>query len=95
MIHGRPDDQVRDTHPDRTQWFFFDNTNLDDSPHAVMAAGSILFFDASTVHGSEPNESTERRRVLVFTYQPGAGRMFKTDAKREVGSWGEGRAPSS
>ena len=62
---------------------------------AVMAAGSMLFFHASTVHGSEPNESTERRRVLVFTYQPGAGRMFKTDAKREVGSWGEGRAPSS
>jgi ectoine hydroxylase-related dioxygenase (phytanoyl-CoA dioxygenase family) len=61
----------------------------------IMAAGSILFFGASTVHGSEPNESTERRRALVFTYQPGSGRMFKIDAKREAGSWGEGRAPSS
>jgi len=60
---------------------------------AVMAAGSMLFFSPSTVHGSEPNESTERRRALVFTYQPGAGRMFKTDAKREAGSWDKGRAP--
>jgi ectoine hydroxylase-related dioxygenase (phytanoyl-CoA dioxygenase family) len=53
---------------------------------AIMAAGSMLFFAASTVHGSEPNESTECRRALLFTYQPGAGRMFKIDAKREAGS---------
>ncbi len=53
---------------------------------AIMAAGSMLFFHASTVHGSEPNDSTEHRRALLFTYQPGAGRMFKTDAKREAGS---------
>jgi phytanoyl-CoA hydroxylase len=52
---------------------------------AVMAAGSMLFFHASTVHGSEPNESIERRRALLFTYQPGAGRMFKIDVKREAG----------
>jgi hypothetical protein len=27
----------------------------------------------------------ERRRALIFTYQRGAGRMFKVDAKRLAG----------
>jgi ectoine hydroxylase len=51
----------------------------------VMSAGSLLFFSPSVVHGSEPNTSTEQRRALIFTYQPGAGRMFKVDAKRLAG----------
>ena len=53
---------------------------------AAMSAGSLLFFSPSVVHGSEPNDSTEQRRALIFTYQPGAGRMFKLDAKRLAGS---------
>jgi ectoine hydroxylase-related dioxygenase (phytanoyl-CoA dioxygenase family) len=67
----------------------FTDPDFFDESHqvpAVMAAGSMLFFHASTVHGSEPNESAERRRALLFTYQPGTGRMFKIDAKREAGS---------
>jgi hypothetical protein len=59
---------------------------------AVMPSGSMLFFHPSTVHGSTPNASTQRRRALLFTYQPGVGRMFKTDEKREAGSPREGRA---
>jgi len=51
----------------------------------VLSAGSLLFFSPSVVHGSEPNGSTEQRRALIFTYQPGAGRMFKVDAKRLAG----------
>jgi phytanoyl-CoA hydroxylase len=51
----------------------------------VLSAGSLLFFSPSIVHGSQPNDSTERRRALIFTYQRGASRMFKVDAKRLAG----------
>ena len=50
-----------------------------------LSAGSLLFFSPSVVHGSGPNDSMQRRRALIFTYQGGAGRMFKVDAKRLVG----------
>jgi ectoine hydroxylase-related dioxygenase (phytanoyl-CoA dioxygenase family) len=66
---------------------FTDPTTFDESLQVpiVLSAGSLLFFSPSVVHGSEPNDSTERRRALIFTYQPGAGRMFKVDAKRLAG----------
>jgi ectoine hydroxylase-related dioxygenase (phytanoyl-CoA dioxygenase family) len=66
---------------------FTDPAYFDESLQvpAVMAAGSMLCFSPSTVHGSESNHSSARRRVLLFTYQPGTGRMFKIDAKREAG----------
>jgi ectoine hydroxylase len=51
---------------------------------AEMPAGSLLFFDPHTVHGSEENRSDRERRALILTYQPGGQRMFKVDAKREV-----------
>jgi ectoine hydroxylase-related dioxygenase (phytanoyl-CoA dioxygenase family) len=50
-----------------------------------MHAGSLLFFSPSLVHGSAPNASSEPRRALIFTYQRGAARMFKCDAKRVAG----------
>ncbi len=66
---------------------FTDPAHFDESLQVPVAlsAGSLLFFSPSIVHGSEPNDSTERRRALIFTYQPGAGRMFKVDAKRLAG----------
>jgi len=51
----------------------------------ALSAGSLLFFSPSVVHGSGPNDSSERRRALIFTYQAGAGRMFKLDATRLAG----------
>ncbi len=48
-----------------------------DEVPAVMAAGSLLFFSAHTVHGSEPNRSTRARRACVLTYQPPGFEMFK------------------
>jgi len=51
----------------------------------VLPAGSLLFFSPSIVHGSEPNDSAEPRRALILTYQRGAERMFKVDAKRVAG----------
>lgn len=56
-----------------------------DQVAAVAPAGSLVFFSPHTVHGSEPNRSDTSRRALVLTYQPGGHRMFKVDAKREVG----------
>jgi ectoine hydroxylase-related dioxygenase (phytanoyl-CoA dioxygenase family) len=66
---------------------FTDPRGFDEAAQvpAVMPAGSLLFFDAHTVHGSQPNRSGAARRALVITYQPGGHRMFKVDAKREAG----------
>jgi ectoine hydroxylase-related dioxygenase (phytanoyl-CoA dioxygenase family) len=51
----------------------------------ALSVGSLLFFSPSVVHGSGPNDSTEPRRALIFTYQAGVRRMFKVDAKRLAG----------
>jgi phytanoyl-CoA hydroxylase len=66
---------------------FTDPAHFDESLQVpvVLSAGSTLFFSPSIVHGSEPNDSKERRRALIFTYQGGARRMFKVDAKRLAG----------
>jgi len=66
---------------------FTDPTHFDESLQVPveMSAGSLLFFSPSVVHGSESNASMEQRRALLFTYQPGVGRMFKVDAKRLAG----------
>ena len=52
---------------------------------AVMPAGSILFFSAHSVHGSEPNLSDTPRRACVLTYQPAGHRMFRIAAERPAG----------
>ena len=66
---------------------FTDPAHFDESLQlpVAMSAGSLIFFSPSVVHGSEPNRSSEQRKALIFTYQPGAGRMFKVDAKRLAG----------
>ena len=51
-----------------------------------VPAGTLIFFSPHSVHGSEPNDSDQRRRAFVLTYQPGGHRMFKVDAKREAGA---------
>ena len=57
------------THPDHfdasAQWL------------AELPAGSLVVFDAHTVHGSEPNRSDRARRAIVLTYQPPDHPMFK------------------
>jgi len=66
---------------------FTDPAHFDESLQVpvVLSAGSLLFFSPSVVHGSGPNDSTEPRRALIFTYQAGVRRMFKVDAKRLAG----------
>lgn len=66
---------------------FTDPRYFDESKQVLFEVpeGSLIFFSPHTVHGSEPNESNERRRAMVLTYQPGGRRMFKVDAKRDAG----------
>ncbi|MEM8768647.1 MAG: phytanoyl-CoA dioxygenase family protein [Pseudomonadota bacterium] len=53
--------------------FFTDPACFDaaDQVPMVAPAGSLIFFDAHTVHGSEPNPSPLPRRAIIITYQPG------------------------
>jgi ectoine hydroxylase-related dioxygenase (phytanoyl-CoA dioxygenase family) len=49
---------------------------------AEVPSGSLVFFDAHIVHGSEPNRSDRARRAIVATYQPPDHPMFKVEATR-------------
>jgi ectoine hydroxylase-related dioxygenase (phytanoyl-CoA dioxygenase family) len=66
---------------------FTDPACFDESDQVLVEvpAGTTIFFSPHTVHGSQPNTSDRLRRAFVVTYQPGAARMFKVDAKREAG----------
>lgn len=67
---------------------FYTNPALfDESEQVAMAvpAGSLVFFDAHSVHGSFPNHSIEPRRALVLTYQPAGFPMLKSRRVRNVG----------
>jgi len=66
---------------------FTDPSRFDASAQVLIEApaGSLIYFSPHSVHGSQPNRSGQLRRALVITYQPGGNRMFKVDAKREVG----------
>ena len=52
--------------------FYTDPDVFDEADQVAMEApaGSAIFFDPHTVHGSLPNRSDESRRAIVITYQP-------------------------
>jgi len=53
-----------------------------------VPAGTLVFFDSHIVHGSQPNRSDQKRRAMVFTYQPPGHAMFKAEGVRETAaSW--------
>ena len=66
---------------------FTDPAHFDERKQVpvVVPAGSLIFFSPHTVHGSQPNESDERRRALILTYQPGDLPMFKREGVRNCG----------
>ncbi len=43
-----------------------------------LPAGSLVFFHAHTVHGSQANHSDMPRRALIMTYQPAGFPMLKS-----------------
>lgn len=63
---------------------FTDPTAFDEDAQwfAEVPAGSLVVFDAHTVHGSEPNRSDRARRAIVLTYQPADFPMFKRPGVR-------------
>lgn len=67
---------------------FTDPEYIDESAQVLLEvpAGSLIFFDPHAVHGSHPNESSEPRRALVLTYQPGGEPMFKRAGTRDCGA---------
>jgi len=67
--------------------FFTDPACFDESDQVVMEApaGSLVFFDPHSIHGSEANLSANPRRAMVLTYQPANFPMLKTGEVRNVG----------
>ncbi len=51
---------------------------------AELPAGSLVVFNAHTVHGSEPNRSDRARRAIILTYQPADHPMFKLEGTRNI-----------
>jgi len=67
--------------------FFTDPACFEESDQVLMEApaGSLVFFDPHSIHGSEPNFSGNSRRAMVLTYQPADFPMLKTGEVRNVG----------
>ncbi len=66
---------------------FYTNTNcFNESDQVAMevSAGSVIFFDPHTVHGSAANESDHPRRAIVITYQPAGFPQLKSGQIRNV-----------
>jgi ectoine hydroxylase-related dioxygenase (phytanoyl-CoA dioxygenase family) len=67
--------------------FFTDPACFEEKDQVLMEApaGSLVFFDPHSIHGSEPNLSGNPRRAMVMTYQPANFPMLKTGEVRNVG----------
>ena len=66
--------------------FYTDPDAFAEADQVAMEApaGSAIFFDPNTVHGSLPNRSEEPRRAIVITYQPADCPALKSGAVRNV-----------
>jgi len=56
----------------------------DDEVLLEAPAGSLAFFNAHTIHGSEANQSDNSRRALVLTYQPAGFPQLKSGQIRNI-----------
>lgn len=67
--------------------FFTDPSCFDENDQVLMEApaGSLVFFDPHSIHGSKPNLSENPRRAMIMTYQPANFPMLKTGEVRNVG----------
>ena len=66
--------------------FYTDPGCFDERDQVLMEApaGSAIFFDPHTVHGSLPNTSDAARRAIVITYQPAGHPALKSGRVRNV-----------
>jgi len=67
--------------------FYTDPDCFDEADQVAMEvpAGSMVFFDPHSIHGSFPNTSNLPRRAMVLTYQPAGFPMLKSGKFRNVG----------
>lgn len=67
--------------------FFTDPDRFDETQAVLMEvpAGSMVFFDPHSVHGSSRNQSDRARRAIIMTYQPADFPMLKTGQVRNAG----------
>jgi len=78
---------------------FYTNPNCFEISRQVafeVKAGSLIFFHAHTVHGSQANTSGKPRRALIMTYQPAGYPMLKSARHRNIQTtkWTTVRRPS-
>ena len=67
-------------------WAFTDPAQFKEEDQVAMVApaGSVVFFDPHSVHGSQPNRSSLDRRALIVTYQPGGFKALKSKQIRQI-----------
>jgi ectoine hydroxylase-related dioxygenase (phytanoyl-CoA dioxygenase family) len=65
---------------------YTDPDHFDETQQVAVEApaGSLIFFNPHSVHGSLPNQSDLPRRALVLTYQPADHPMLKSGGTRNV-----------
>ncbi|MFT5211985.1 MAG: phytanoyl-CoA hydroxylase [Flavobacterium sp.] len=73
---------------------FYTSEDVFDEADAVdleAPAGSLVFFDPHSIHGSNTNTSMNKRRAMVITYQPSDQPSLKSKViypiKAQVGSY--------
>jgi phytanoyl-CoA hydroxylase len=49
-----------------------------------VPAGSVIFFHAHIIHGSQTNATENSRRAMVLTYQPPLNRCWKVNKERPI-----------
>ena len=67
--------------------FYTDSGSFDEADQVLMEvpAGTVIFFDPHSVHGSLPNRSDLPRRAMIATYQPAGHPMLKSGRCRDAG----------
>ena len=66
---------------------FYTDPNYFNETDAVdfhIKAGSLVFFNQHTVHGSGPNLSDQQRRAYIITYQPKDQPMLKSGVVNNI-----------
>lgn len=66
---------------------FYTDPNAVDAKEEVLLeapAGSLIFFDPHSIHGSLPNLSEQARRAIIITYQPSGFNTLKSKQLRNI-----------
>jgi len=66
--------------------FYTNTSSFDEKDQVAMEvpAGSAIFFNPHTVHGSSANESDQPRRAIIITYQPANSPQLKSGEVRNL-----------